>query len=255
MPSPFPGMNPYLEQEDTWHDFHQRFCPAAAEVISLQVRPNYYVKLEEHVYIHELSMDDRVLVGRPDIGIASPVSVVSIKSGGTLEAPVYGNLGPTVDIVRESFLEIRDREDRQLVTVLELLSPANKKPGPDREQYVAKRRQYLHSSVNFIEIDLLRRWPRLPLEGLPDCDYYAMVSRVEERPRIGIWPVRLKDRLPAIPIPLRDPHPDARLDIQELVHRIYDAAGYMDYIYSGRPSPPLHPADAEWAEGILGGVR
>src|SRR5262249_38575067 len=148
----------------------------------------------------------------------------------------------------------RDRNSRELITVLELLSPSNKKSGPDREQYLAKRRQLISSPVHLVEIDLLRGGPRLPVEDLPDCDYYALVSRVEERPRVGIWPVRLRDRLPVIPIPLRSPDPDARIDLQEVLHHLYDAAGYEDYIYTGAPQPPLHPQDAAWARELLPGM-
>lgn len=110
---------------------------------------------------------------------------------------------PVVEIERESFVEIRDRRTRELITVIELLSPANKKPGPDREQYLAKRRQVLASPVHFVEIDLLRGGVRMPLEDFIECDYYAMVSRAEERPRAGVWAVSLADRLPEIPVPLR----------------------------------------------------
>jgi hypothetical protein len=55
MPSPFPGMNPYLEQEEAWHDFHERFMPVAAEALEAQVGPNSIVKIDEQVYVHELS--------------------------------------------------------------------------------------------------------------------------------------------------------------------------------------------------------
>ncbi len=156
-----------------------------------------------------------------------------------------------VDVERLSFVEIRDRRDRQLVTVLELLSPSNKRQGPDREQYLAKRRQLLASDVHLIEIDLLRGGPRMPVEGLPDCDYCIVVSRVENRPEVGIWPIRLRARLPVIPIPLRAPDADARLDLQEALNHLYDAAGYEDYIYTGAPQPPLHPDDAAWARQFL----
>ena len=49
MPSPFPGMNPYLEQEDVWHDFHERFLPAAAEFLMPRVRPKYIVRLDDEI--------------------------------------------------------------------------------------------------------------------------------------------------------------------------------------------------------------
>lgn len=251
MPSPFPGMNPYLEQADVWVDFHGRFLPLAAEIITEQVRPAYIVRLEEHVYIHELTAEERIFLGRPDLSVLHSGLSHATASQATLVAPAYGTIPPATDIERESFLEIRDRKSRELVTAIELLSPSNKKLGPDREQYLAKRRQLLNSGVHFVEIDLLRGWPRLPLDDLPDCDYYALVSRVEMRPKVGIWPIRLRDSLPVIPIPLRAPDPDARLDLQAILHRLYDAAGYADDIYAGQPQPPLHPADAVWANEIL----
>jgi hypothetical protein len=214
MPSPFPGMNPYLEQDDIWHDFHERLIPHISEVIVPQVRPGYIVKLDEHVYIHERSAAEREFLSRAGVSVARG-DVPSPARQGTqvLEAPVHGRIPVAVDVERLSFVEIRDRRDRQLVTVIELLIPSNKRQGPDREQYLAKRRQLLASAVHLVEIDMLRGGPRMPVEGLPDCDYCIVVSRVEKRPEVGIWPVRLRDRLPVIPIPLRAPDADARLDL------------------------------------------
>jgi hypothetical protein len=91
----------------------------------------------------------------------------------------------------------------------------------------------------------------LPLENLPACDYYVLVSRVEERLDAGLWPIRLRERLPIIPIPLRPPHADAQFDLQEVLHRIYDAAGYEDDIYQGQPQPRLSPEDAAWAQQFV----
>ena len=105
-------------------------------------------------------------------------------------------------------MEIRDRQSRQLVTAVELLSPTNKRPGPDREQYLRKRRQYVQARVHLVEIDLLRNGPRLPLEDLPECDYYVLVGRSGEYPRVAVWPLRLRDSLPTIPIPLHPPDGD-----------------------------------------------
>ena len=105
--------------------------------------------------------------------------------------------------------------------------------------------------AHFIEIDLLRGGPRMPWLDLPECDYCVVVSRAERRPKAGVWPIRLRDRLPVIPVPLREGDPDARLDLQELLHRIYDAAGYAYDIYSGSPEPPLSPDETAWAEAVL----
>ncbi|MBL8793718.1 MAG: DUF4058 family protein, partial [Planctomycetia bacterium] len=244
MPSPFPGMNPYLEQESVWQNFHQHFCAHCLEVLVPQVRPKYIVKLEENVYLHELPARERLLLGRPDLSVSRIHRETSAAPAAVLTpAPVYVNVPIAVDIERQSCVEIRDRADRQLIAAIELLSPSNKRSGPDREQYVAKRRQLLNSPVHFVEIDLLRGGPRMPLDDLPPCEYYALVSRYEERPRGGIWPLRLRDQLPSIPIPLRAGDPDARLDLQAILHRLYDAAGYEDYIYTGQPQPPLPPED------------
>ena len=253
MPSPFPGMNPFLEHEDPWHDFHERFIPAAAAMLTPQVRPGYIVKIDEHVYLHEQSLDQRRLVGLGDVNVSrSPFGQGTSTGTALATAPAYARLPLPVEEVRESFIEVRDRHDRALITVVELLSPSNKRPGGDREQYLAKRKQLLATGVHLVEIDLLRGGPRMPMEDAPPCDYLVMVSRAEERPRVGIWPIGLRDPLPTVPVPLRPPDGDAHLDLQALLHRIYDDAGYEDYIYGGTPVPPLAGEDAAWAAGLVG---
>jgi hypothetical protein len=207
MPSPFPGMNPFLEQDAFWQDFHLEFLPAIRERLVAQVRPKYIIMLDEHVYAQ--------------------------------------------DVRRVPFLEVRDRLGRELITVLELLSPANKRGGADREQYMAKREQLLSSAVHFLEIDLLRGGRRMPLENRRACDYSVLVSRAEDRPRAGFWPIRLRQRLPIVPVPLQSKDPDARIDLQEVFHDVYDAAGYDDFIYAGRPNPQLSAKDATWARTFL----
>jgi hypothetical protein len=239
-------MNPYLEQDEVWHDFHERLCPLVAELLTAQVRPNYIVKIDEHIDIHELPAESRRLVGRSDIEIARLETGPPQRSSSLLEAPARVML-PAVDFETTSFIEVRDRANRQLITVIEFLSPSNKRPGPHREQYFAKRTQVLASPVHFVEIDLLRGGPRMPMQPLGPCDYYAMVSRAEQRPEAEIWPIRLREPLPKIPVPLQPPQADAEIDLQSVVHRIYDAAAYEDYIYEALPDPPLGTEDAAWA--------
>lgn len=251
MPSPFPGMNPYLEQDRVWHDFHQRFIPAAAEAIGPQVNPKYVVRIDEHVYVKEVSAEEQRLVGRSDVLVSQrPEAHAAATGTAILEAPAHVNL-PAVDMERLSFIEVRDRDSWELITVVELLSPCNKYAGPDREQYLGKRAQLLNSPVHFVEIDLLRGGPRLPMQDLPECDYYVLVSRFDERPRAGIWPLQLHDPLPPIPIPLRAPDPPVSFDIQAVLHRVYDAAGYGIYIYLSEPQPRLSANDAAWARQYL----
>ncbi len=136
---------------------------------------------------------------------------------------------------------------RELITVVELLSPTNKRGGADREQYVAKREELVKSAAHFVEIDLLRGGRPMPVERRPRCDYSVLVSRAEARPWAGFWPVRLRQRLPIIPVPLLPGDPDARIDLQEILHHVYDATGYEDFIYAGQPDPPLSSKDAAWA--------
>jgi hypothetical protein len=245
-------MNPYLEQDEVWTDFHQRFVPALADAIALKVRPRYIVKLEEHIYVHELSAQGRSLLGRGDVSVAaSRPGTTSGTAAAVLEPPARARLVPATDIERLSYIELRSRESRELITIVELLSPSNKRSGPHREQYLGKRRGILASSTHLVELDLLRAGPRLPLDDLPDCDYYVLVSRAEPRPEVDLWPLRLRDPLPTVPIPLRTPDADTRIDLKAVLDRVYDSAGYEDYIYEGRPQPPLHPQDAEWARPFV----
>jgi len=245
-------MNPYLEQDDVWHNFHQQFCSVCQELLVPQVRPGYIVKLEEHVYIHELPAAERRLLGRADVSVSMLKPRADKPAGAAvLSAPAYGRIPAAVDIERESFIEIRDRKTRELITVLELLSPLNKKSGSDREQYLAKRRQLFASPVHFVEVDLLRGGSQMPVEDFSGSDYYALVSRAEDRPRVGIWPIGLRDPLPEIPIPLRTPDGDAHLDLRKVLDRVYDAAGYEDYVYGSLPQPTLRTEDVSWADQFV----
>jgi hypothetical protein len=247
-------MNPYLEQDDVWLDFHQSFIPLVREVLTSQVRPGYIVRVEEYLFIHELAEDERRPLGRSDVSVTrNPESGHPGAAGAPSAAPARSRWTPAVDMEHHSFVEVRNRHDRELVTVIELLSPSNKRPGADRVQYLSKRRQLWHSPVHLVEIDLLRGNPRLPLDDLPDCDYYAIISRAEQRPEVELWPLRLWDPLPVIPVPLRPTDPDARLDLQAILHRVYDAAGYEDYLYQTDPRPPLAPDDAARATQFLPG--
>ncbi len=258
MPSPFPGMNPYIEQPAVWQDFHARFMTLAAERIGDQVEPRYYVKIEEHIFIHELSADERRPFGRPDLSVHPFDSSAPVASGeaAVAVAPATVTMPTAVDEVAQRFLEIRDRQTRQVVTVVELLSPANKDRNSGREQYWNKARLLVTATqTGFVEIDLLRGGHRIPWAGLPTCDYYALVSRSADRAldpaRADVWPVRLRDPLPTIPIPLLPGEPEPTLDLQSLVHRIYDSGRYRMFIYDTPPEPLLSPAEAAWAVQLL----
>lgn len=250
MPSPFPGMNPYLEQSDAWHEFHEGFVNHAGEALEGQVGEHYIVRTDSHIYLEDEVENGRRLIGRHDVGIVTTQKPMTAASGATVLAPMQVQ-APGEDVEEESFLEIRDLEQSKLIAVIELLSPANKRSGENREQYLAKRRYVLRSTAHFVEIDLLRGWSRMPLIPVPECDYCAVVSRFEDRPKMDCWPVRLRDPLPRIPVPLRAPDADVFLDLQALVHRVYDAKGFRKYVYRKPPDPPLAPDDAEWAKQFV----
>ncbi len=257
MPSPFPGMNPYLEQPSVWEDFHSRFMTYAGESLAAQVRPNFFVKLEERVFIHEPSSDERrKLLGKPDLALfqaepirGTPVAVVDQTAMNRVKS-IIATI-PDVEIERHAVIEIRDRHDRQLVTMIEVLSPSNKRYGPDREQYLMKRSTMMFSTASIVEIDLLRGGPRLPINDLPECDYCVTVFRKSNAPKVEAWPIGLREQLPMIPIPLKGDFADARLDLKALLDRVYDAAGYEDYLYESPPEPPLDERDAIWAKSFI----
>jgi hypothetical protein len=244
-------MNPYLEQADHWPDFHTEFLTALRHQLDPRIGSDYIIQLEKHVYIHELPPESRRLLGRPDISVVRAGALPAGQPNlGVLEAPVEIQL-PELDVERVAFLEIRDRLGRELVTVIELLSPSNKRPGDDRLQYLSKRREILRSTAHLVEIDLLRGWPPMPPADRHEGDYSVMVSRAGRRPLAASWPIHLRDRLPVIPIPLKPTDPDGQVDLQEVLHQAYAGGGYRKYIYETSPEPPLTAEDAEWAAQFL----
>ena len=251
MSSPFPGMNPYFEQSAHWLDFHTEFLSALRRLLAPQVGPKYIVQLEEHIYIHDLPPEPRQRLGNADISLArSQTGETTPLAVGLLEAPAEVLL-PQQELEEIPFLEVRDRSGRELVSVIELLSPSNKRAGDDREQYLTKRRELIRSAAHLVEIDLLRGWTPMPQAGRPECDYSVMVSLAEKRPAADFWPVKLRERLPVIPIPLRAPDTAAQVDLQAALHRAYDGPGYEHFIYSGEPEPPLSADDADWARQLI----
>jgi Protein of unknown function (DUF4058) len=251
MPSPFPGMNPYFEQATIWLDFHTEFLSALRRLLAPEVAPRYIVQLEEHLYIHDLPPEPRRRIGTGDLSLVQPGSGhLAQPAVGLLEAPAEVWL-PEQEVERVPFLEVRDRLGRELVTVIELLSPSNKRAGDDREQYLAKRREVLRTPTHLVEIDLLRGWAPMPQEGRPECDYSVMVSRAEKRRAADFWPIHLRDRLPVIPIPLRSPDTSANVDLQDSLHHAYDGPGYEHFIYRGEPEPSFSVIDAAWAKQFI----
>jgi hypothetical protein len=252
-------MDPYIEGS-VWEDFHTDFMSALRELLIPLVRPRYVVRIEERAYLEHSPGEGREWI-RPDVAIAArPTGPLSHESsGGTgtavavAAAPVVVTL-PIPEREREHFLTIRERESMEVVTVIEVLSPSNKRPGSDgRREYLGKRETVLVGPAHLVELDLLRGGERLPtVEPLPPGDYYAIVSRKLRRPEADVYFWTLRQRLPAIKIPLASYDADVLLDLQAAFATVYDRAGYdysLDYRYP--VEPPLTDEDAVWVQQQL----
>ncbi len=263
MASPFPGMDPYLEGE-MWQEFHETLATEIRAQLMARLGPNYvallakrYVidqpvlgiffpperPLERVIYpdVHVVAMPGRrpaVMPAQADIGVAEPVV--------ELASPIPEN-------VPQLSVEIRDVVQRRLVTLIEILSPANKHE-PGVRDYAERRQAILLTATHLLEIDLLRQGTRIQLlDEPPPAPYYVYLSRVQRRPYTQIWPIGLREPLPTVPVPLLPPDPDVPLELQAAVDACFDLVHYerlLDYT-SPPPPPPLNDVDAAWVDETL----
>jgi len=248
MPSPFPGMDPYLEHPARWQDFHTSFVVELRRALSEVLDPRYFVAIEQHT---DLALPGELsLVGRPDLTVAGGSGEPPTASPATAQ-PRLVTL-PVPEEVHQRFLEVRDVGTEEVVTVVEVLSPANKQPGSDWERYERKRLDVLASRTSLVEIDLLRAGTRHPIvPDDPSGDYRLLVSRASQRPQAALWVVGVRDPLPPIPIPLRG-EPEPAVALRPVIDRVYDGARYDRRIdYAAPPVPPLDGDDGGWADGLL----
>jgi hypothetical protein len=254
-------MDPYLENPGLWPDVHATLIPMYRDLLLAQLRPKYVVRVEERVYISD-ECDDafEAQLPIPDVEVAVRLGSEEAAFGLGSETSQVEVAEPVVattwfeEEVHEAFLKVIDVESREVVTVIEVLSPTNKAPGLHGvESFKQKRREFMNSSTHWVEIDLLRgdRMVRVP-KKVGRYDYLVHVSKSGMRPRGLLYPIRLPQRLPIIPIPVKSGDPDARLDLQAALDSIYDRAGYdLDVDYRGEPNPPLSGKLAEWADRLL----
>jgi hypothetical protein len=254
--SPFPGLDPYLEAR--WGDVHQRLITYAADQLGSQLPPDLRARVEERVFVETEAEQIRRIV--PDLHVAQyhPSQAsrpAPAESGGVaVAAPMVFLLED--EAVTEGYIEIRERGGGKVITVIELLSPVNKGGGEGQKLYLQQQRELLQSATNLVEIDLVRSGQRVlafPEHRIPPhcrneslvCVRCAWAERARE-----LYVLPLRERLLAIPIPLRQSDRPVPLDLQALMDQCYRNGRYDDIDYAEPPIPPLSTEDAAWAEAL-----
>lgn len=254
MPSPFPGMDPYLEAPRLWPDFHARLINYVSEQLQEQIRPRYNARIEERIHLVQPRQDyypDISIIRRPGTQPAPQTIIAEVADEPYLIAQLASEY-------REPFIQIVYLPTGQVVTTIELLSPINKS-GDGRERYLQKQRQILDADASLVEIDLLRGGshtiaaPEELLTRFVGMRYIVCVSRARRPGEYEVYPATVDARLPRCRIPLRAPDPDAVLDLPAVLDRTYDVSGFEDFINYREPPPPppLSEAELAWLDARL----
>jgi Protein of unknown function (DUF4058) len=255
MASPFPGMDPYLEDQGYWKELHSKFVNVIQEALAEQVPDSYEVRLEERLsLIYEPDSDLKRNIW-PDVAILGKSEATLPERPGpstlalepiTLPLRMY----QTEELI-EHRIEIRRFPNRELVTVVELLSPSNKEP-PGERLYLEKHFELIHQAVHLVELDFLICGKRMPIDAdLPSGQYFAFVSRAEWRPMSEVYAWSIRDPLPTIRIPLLAPDPDVPLELASIFKTVYERARFQRSInYQAPLGLPIGPVDRTWAETI-----
>lgn len=261
MPSPIPGMDPFLEDPAVFSDLHDNLIAELRNALNAQLPPPYYASSASRFWIEpsqrRVGPDVNVLrPERPGSGAVSPPPVATAVA----RPPVVVRV-PREEL-RETYLDIYAKPgNERLVTTIEVLSLTNKTTGGEgRALYLQKQREVLGSRVNLVEIDLLRggqHTTAVPLESAlakaGPFDYHVSVCTFEEPDDFVIYPISLGERLPAVSIPLLPGDGAVSVDLQGLVDRCYDTGLYQRRVpYAERaPVPPLRPEQLAWIEQVL----
>jgi hypothetical protein len=262
MPSPFPGMDPYIEACGLWGDFHDDLISEIKRALAHAAPDRYLVRTGERCYVVLVESNGKTSYPFiPDVSVSAPpgrkkstkTSAAAVAEPATAIEPVEMRAF-IEDEHREAFVEIYEATPEQrLVTTVEVLSPPNKRPGtPGWELYQRKRQSVLLGGVNLVEIELLRGGQRMPmLDPWPDSPYTLLVGRAKKNV-CKVWPTYFQRPLPTIPVPLARPDPDIPLDLQPMIAAIYQRSRYKRSIdYNKPPSPPLSPEEAAWLQQQL----
>jgi len=249
MSSPFPGMDPYLEDPAFWPDFHATFVNYWREEVAARLPDHYEARLDEQVNLIQIPAGKPKRV-RPDVSVTRDAGADSSHGPSS----TVGTLEPTTvpllveEETRQTYIEILRRPDRTLVAVLELLSPANKAPS-GRGQYLEKRNVVLRQEVHLVELDLLFGGERMPLDApYPPGDYFALVARFDRRWDCDVYAWSVRDPLPTIPIPLLPEDGEVAVDLAAVFATTYERGRYARSLDYGAAAPIS--AEAETAAWI-----
>lgn len=244
----FPGMNPYLENPDLWTEVHFGLIAVLARFLNATITPKYRAAVEKRVY------SDSLLVGIPDVSVVqrNAETMQTNAATGTLTEPLIVAV-PITEEIQERYLEIREVSTGAVVTVLEVLSPKNKRSGEGRTKYDTKRQNVLNSAANFVEIDLLRSGESKPVAGAVPSDYRILVSRAPQRPAAELYPFNLRDRIPRFLLPLQSQDQEPVIDLDWALNQVYEAAALdLAIAYTQPPVPPVSETDFAWIQALVG---
>lgn len=256
MPSPFLGMNPYLENPEIWPALHNRLIVAIADFLVPKVLPKYFVDIEQRVDQTTDTGEDIVLVGLPDVTVQQEQVTKTTDSNIAVAPPVTKPekvIIPMPQEIRQTYLEIRAATSKRVITTIEILSPVNKRSGVGREKYELKRERIFSSRTHLVEIDLLRSGePMLVFDRQIKSDYRILVSREENRPTADMYGFNLQDKIPLFPLPLQKDDVEPTIDLNELLNQVYDRARYDVRIdYTQKPVRELSETNQVWADNLL----
>lgn len=221
MSSPFPGMDPYLEDDALWPAFQHQLVQCVYQVLLPGLIDRYRARVSQRRYVNE-----QVLF----------TSVIREEH-------------------HEQFIEIRQRSDSKLVTLVDMVSPANKTTSDGRHAYLEKRREAKAGGASLVEIDLiLQGQPMLDYarEGLPEWDYAVTVTRSSQPERYEIYTSTLEKRLPRFRLPLAPDDRDTVIDLQAAFARAFDQGGFVEQIdYKKDPATRISDANRKWLDDRL----
>ena len=260
MPSPFPGMDPYLEGP-LWPDVHHALATEFRRRLAPQLRPKYVARLEIRFETDpNPEADDATRVLIPDVDVFTaapgwsagpPGAATATLSPETATVPVL----PAEEVKRVT-IEVVHRERGELVTAIETLSPVNKRE-PGLTRFREKRRELRSAGVNLLEIDLLRRGTRTVRHpSMPPGDYFVTLTPAG-KVRARVWAATVREALPVVPVPLLEGDGAAALDLAASFAQVYDDADYdLELDYAAAPPPPeFSPDDRAWIAALLADRR